>query len=106
MKPLLTFSLILISLSSYSQTTMERVTGSNRSDKTDTTAEPTSITFLRATSTWRQPPSSVRFMGVEINNEYMRIDSVGNLFYRPSAFCKCDTGNSMKFLLNIFKPGN
>ena len=54
-----------------------------------------------------RPPlrsNSIRFMGAEINNEYMRIDSIGDLYYKPSAFCKCDTANKMKFLLNIFKP--
>mgnify|MGYP001546895837 CR=1 FL=1 len=49
-------------------------------------------------------PNSIRFMGAEINNEYMRIDSAGNLYYKTSAFCKCDTANKMVFLLNIFNP--
>lgn len=49
-------------------------------------------------------PMEMSFMLLNVNmskGTIFKIDGKGNMYYKPSEFCKCDTATTMRFLYNI-----
>lgn len=63
----------------------------------------TLVNFANAGIQWQKPTKFLLiFNGDRVtNDEVLRIDSAGNMYYKPKYFSECDTSTKMRFLYNI-----